>query len=73
MTLMLPVLAFVFASLLVAAAAKWLVPRRAAALDRRLSEIASARPEGLETDRPYGQAIMDTLMKLGTAAPSNAI
>jgi tight adherence protein C len=67
-TILLPLLAFVCGSLLVAAAAMMLVPGRAAALERRLGEV-TGRHSVAETDATTYEAVVDVLKKVGTAAP----
>src|SRR5262249_28612802 len=64
---MLPVLAFVFASALVAAGALWLLPRRTV-VDQRLSEIAGHLSD-FGADRLRNQKVFDVLKRLGNPAP----
>ena len=45
-TMMMPLLAFLFGSALVAAAAYALMPARAVAIDRRLEELTDPKPVG---------------------------
>jgi tight adherence protein C len=70
-TLLLPLLAFMFASLLVAAAALYLSPNSAATIEQRLGEVtgvAMGRPE----QSAYGhKAVVDTLKRLGNIAPKS--
>src|SRR5512134_826334 len=64
----LPLLAFVFGSLLVGGAALLLMPSRAMAIDRRLEELAAARgPDG--TERPTFKALVDMVKRVGEKAP----
>jgi tight adherence protein C len=70
MTMMLPVLAFVFGSAVVAAAAYALMPRRAMAIDRRLEELAAARDDR-EPEAPRYQSLTSLLLRLGERAPKN--
>ncbi|MGE0444270.1 MAG: type II secretion system F family protein [Vicinamibacterales bacterium] len=71
MTLLLPLLAFLFVSLLVAAAAIALSPRPAAAVERRLEEIAHEGRPGAE--RPgLRQALIAAFKRLGEMAPKSA-
>lgn len=70
MTILIPLLAFAFVSLLVTAGALALAPGHAAVIRRRLGEV-SGRPtrggsEGFTSDR-----IVDTLKKLGNAVPKS--
>jgi tight adherence protein C len=64
--LMMPVLAFVFGSALVAAAAYALMPSRAAAIDRRLEELTLGRER---EDKPKYQNVVGMLKRLGEKAP----
>jgi len=69
--MLLPLLAFLFASLLVAGAAMALAPRAGAAavLERRLGEMTGARVEESSEDKAYGKAVLDALKRMGRAAP----
>lgn len=69
MTMLLPLLAFLFGSALVAAGAYALMPRRAMAIDRRLEELAEAR--GAEASGPRFQSLTGVLLRLGERAPKN--
>ena len=69
MTVLLPLLAFLFASLLVAAAAMALSPARATAIDRRLGEIRGGGP--VAESMPYGQFVLDSVKKLARYSPKN--
>jgi tight adherence protein C len=70
MTVLLPILAFLFASLLVAAAAMALTPGVAGVIERRLGEI---RGVPLKTDEPaaYERMAVDTLKRLAEYAPKS--
>lgn len=70
MTLLLPILAFLFVSLLIAAAMA-MVPRTAVAVERRLEEIAGDGRPGAEASG-YRDRIIATLRRLGEAAPQRA-
>src|SRR5262245_44876911 len=64
----LPLLAFVFGSFLVAAAAMAMMPRRAAAIDRRLEELMTgAEPE--EKKRPRLDSLVALFKRVGEKAP----
>ena len=68
MTLLLPLLAFLFASLLVTAAALAFSPNAASTIEQRLGELTGVpmtRAEGAA----YGKAVVDTLKRLGSMAP----
>ena len=70
MTLLLPLLAFVFVSLLVAGAAMAFAPRASAVVEQRLIEIASG---SAAPDRPsYRQSLIVRLKRLGEMAPKSA-
>ena len=68
MTMMLPLLAFVFGSALVAAAAYALMPSRAVAIDRRLEELSLGRER---EEKPKFQAMFGVLKRLGEKAPKS--
>ena len=70
MTLLLPVLAFLFASLLVAAAALYWAPSSAATIERRLGEVTGVAMGGAD-EAAYGQAVVDTLKRIGQMAPKS--
>ncbi|MEO8521979.1 MAG: type II secretion system F family protein [Acidobacteriota bacterium] len=71
MTTFLPLLAFVFGSLMVAAVALVLMPSRAAAIDRRIEELSSARlPD--EAARPRLQSLVGLVRRVGEKAPRSA-
>ena len=63
--LMMPLLAFVLGTALVAAAAYALMPSRAAAIDRRLEELTVAPTD----DRPRFQSLVGMLKRVGEKAP----
>jgi len=67
-TMMMPLLAFVFGSALVAAAAYALMPSRAVAIDRRLEELAVGRDR---EEKPKFQAMFGVLKRLGEKAPKS--
>jgi tight adherence protein C len=68
MTLLLPVLAFVFASLLVAAVALTFSSGRSVAIDRRLQEVTGGR-ERRHQDRSALQPMVDVLKRVGDRLP----
>ena len=70
MTLMIPVLAFMFGSALVAAAAYALMPSRADAIDRRLGELTTDRQDAGE-ERPRYQSLIGALKRIGEKAPKS--
>jgi tight adherence protein C len=65
---MMPLLAFVFGTALVAAAAYALMPSRAAAIDRRLEELTLGRER---EDKPKYQTVAGVLKRLGEKAPKS--
>jgi tight adherence protein C len=70
-TLLLPLLAFLFMSLLVTAAAMALSPGAAAAISRRLGEISGAPAKELAAPDPYARMVVDSLKRLGRYAPKS--
>jgi tight adherence protein C len=70
--LWLPVLAFVFASLLVAAVAMALSPGSAAAIERRLGEVTGTRIKGPLEDAGYDRMVVDALKRIGNVAPQSS-
>ena len=69
--LLLPLLAFLFASLMVAAAALALSPSGGATIERRLGEVTGTRVR-LPTDDPgYDRVILDALKRFGSVAPQS--
>jgi tight adherence protein C len=70
--IILPLLAFVLASLLVVAAAYALTPSPAAALERRLGEVTGAPLRPATDEEGYGKGLIDGLKRLGNIAPKSA-
>ena len=66
--MLLPVLAFVFGSAIVAIAAYKLLPNRALAIDRRLEELTLGRER---EERPRFESIVKVLKRLGDKAPKS--
>ena len=66
--MMLPLLAFVFGTALVGGAALLLMPRRAAAIDRRLEELTAER-DGEEPPKPRLQSLIGIFKRVGEKAP----
>lgn len=66
--MLLPLLAFVFGSLLIAAAALAFMPSRAAAIDRRMEELALGR-EAEEERKPRLQSVIAFLKRVGEKVP----
>jgi tight adherence protein C len=69
-TLLLPLLAFVFASLLIAGAAMMLSPG-STAIERRLGEVTGTPVKGALDAFGYDKKIVDTLKKMGNIAPKS--
>jgi tight adherence protein C len=67
---MLPLLAFVFGTALVGGASLLLMPRRTAAIDRRLEEIAATR-DGFEPEKPKMQSLIALFKRIGEKAPKS--
>jgi tight adherence protein C len=68
-TILLPLLAFAFASLLVTAAALALSPGAEVTLERRLGEVTGAPVKVAEGSEGYHQNLVGTLKRLGGMAP----
>src|SRR5471030_2183481 len=69
--MLLPVLAFLFGSLLIAAAAMAFAPGEAAAMERRLDEVTGTRVKAATEDPGYNRTMIDTLKKFGAMAPQS--
>jgi tight adherence protein C len=69
--ILLPLLAFVFASLLVTAGAMALSTSSGTAIERRLGEVTGTRFGEPVSDAGYSRALTDTLKRLGTLAPKS--
>ena len=68
MTLLLPILAFLFVSLLVAAGVMVFSTSGGTAIERRLGEVTGASST-FETDSRFDEVVVDALKKLGNAVP----
>ena len=68
MTLLLPILAFVFASLLVTAAAMALAPSSASTIEQRLGEVTDSRDRQVESGG-LGKSLAAAFRRLGAMAP----
>jgi tight adherence protein C len=69
---LLPLLAFLFASLLIAACAMALSPGQAAAIERRLDEVLiGERVQPPAADPAYNRLVIDALKRIGRAAPQS--
>lgn len=70
--MLLPLLAFLFASLLIAAGAMALSTGGEATIERRLGEVLTGERVKAPADDPhYSRAVIDTLKKIGRAAPQS--
>jgi tight adherence protein C len=69
--MLIPLLAFVFASLLVAAAAMAFAPGGAAAIERRLGEVTGTAPRIADSDLGIERVVVDTIKRLGRIAPKS--
>jgi tight adherence protein C len=70
-TVLLPLLAFTFASLLVAAAAYAFGPGRAATIEQRLGELTGTPTKIAEVDPAYERALVSALKRVGAMAPKS--
>ena len=66
---LLPLLAFLFASLLVAAAAMALSPSGTATIERRLGEVTGTRVKQTAEELGYERAVVDALKRIGSVGP----
>src|SRR3954454_18305222 len=67
----LPLLAFVFGSIVMAALAMALIPSRAGAIDRRIDELTTGRiPD--EVEKPRLQSVVDFMKRVGENGPRSA-
>jgi tight adherence protein C len=69
--MILPLLAFVFGSLIIAAAALALLPSRDALIDRRLEEFTTGRIAD-DTPKPRLQSVVGFMKRVGEKAPRSA-
>jgi len=70
--MLLPLLAFLFGSLLIAAGALALSPGATATIERRLGEVTGARVKEREDEDGYDKVFIDTMKKIGNVAPRSA-
>jgi hypothetical protein len=68
-TLLLPLLAFVFGTLIITAGAMAMMPRRATAIERRLEELTAGGPAPREEAGPRFQSLIGLLKRVGEKAP----
>jgi tight adherence protein C len=69
-TMLLPLLAFLFGSLLITAAALALAPG-ASAIERRLGEVTGTHVKASGDEAGYDRVMLDTLKKFGAIAPQS--
>jgi tight adherence protein C len=69
---LLPLLAFVFGSILVGGAAFALMPNRAIAIDRRLEELTTGRVREDDENRPTFDRFLGFVKRVGEKAPRSA-
>ena len=70
MTLLLPLLAFLFVALLIAGAAMMLAPAGGGVIQRRLGELRAVSGLPVEESSPYSETMVRSLKKLGKYAPT---
>ncbi len=70
--MLLPLLAFVFGSILVGGAAFALMPNRAIAIDRRLEELTTGRIREDDENRPAFDRMLSFVKRVGEKAPRTA-
>jgi tight adherence protein C len=68
-TMLLPLLAFVFGTLIITAGAMAMMPRRATAIERRLEELTVGGPEPREESGPRFKSLIALLKRVGEKAP----
>ena len=69
--MLIPALAFAFASLLIVAVAMWFAPSGALVIERRLGELTGAPFKPVGADGGYGRMAAQTLKRLGSVAPKS--
>ena len=69
MTILIPILAFAFASLLVTGAAFALMPAPAGTIERRLGELIDGTGETGHTEAKSSRTFVDTFKRIGAVAP----
>jgi tight adherence protein C len=70
--MLLPLLAFLFGSLLIAAGALALSPAGVSIVQRRLGEVTGAHVKEAAEDEGYNKMLVDTLKKMGNVAPRSS-
>jgi tight adherence protein C len=69
--LLLPILAFLFVSLLIAAAAMALSPANGGVIQQRLNELRGVSGVAIAEPSPYGESVKRSLTRLGKYAPTS--
>ena len=72
MVLLLPILAFLFVSLLIGAAAMAMSPAGGGVIQRRLGELRGLSGMEVDAPSPYGESLKRSLTRLGKYAPTSA-
>ena len=67
--MLLPILAFIFGTLIITAGAMALMPRRASAIDRRLEELMLDSSREEQEARPRFKSLVSMLKRVGEKAP----
>ncbi|MGH9311348.1 MAG: hypothetical protein ACRD1U_18365, partial [Vicinamibacterales bacterium] len=67
--MLLPLLAFVFGSLVIMAAAMAFMPARASAIDRRLEELIAGGADPDEAKKPRFEGVIGLIKRVGEKAP----
>jgi tight adherence protein C len=70
--MLLPLLAFLFGSLLIAGGALALSPGAVSVVQRRLGEVTGAHVKETDEDNRYDKMLIDTLKKMGNVAPRSS-
>jgi tight adherence protein C len=70
--MLLPLFAFLFGSLLIAAGAMALSPGSTVAIERRLGEVTGKRAKERDDEDGYDRVMIDTLKKIGNVAPRSS-
>ena len=72
MVLLLPILAFLFVSLLIGAAAMAMSPAGGGVIQRRLGELRGLSDMPVDAPSPFGEGMKRSLSRLGKYAPTSA-
>ena len=69
MLLLLPLLAFIFASLIITAGALALSPGGATTIERRLGELGGGAEKAPVSEAGYNRSVLEAFKRIGAAAP----